>query len=305
MIKKITILTFLLIFTVFSVAATVADPNSPPASGEAIDSDNQTDSDKTETADENPPKPNPFNKMCEGVLNSEFISDSGNVDYEYLRRSRSQLYEITRKFKTIEVDDYLSWELEEQVAFWINAHNICTLELIINNYPIKASRFRMIFYPSKSIMQISGARNNNYFEIMGREYSLEEMEKFALELYGDPRVLFGINYGALGSPPLRNEPYLAHQLEKQLDNQARRFLGRKNGFYIDSAQLYISPIFEWNIDSFVEYYGTDIRYRAHPKQTRAIFNFIEEYKGLGWSRILESDKFRLRYQKFDWRLNGN
>lgn len=247
---------------------------------------------------------NPFNQACAGVLNGDFIAENGTVDYKLLRRKRSDLYDISRSFKTIDIEEFLSWELEIQVAFWINVHNICTLELVIDNYPIQSSRFKLIFYPAKSVMQISGARDSNYFEVMGREYSLEEIEANILELYGDPRVLFALNYAAVGSAPLRSEPYNGPMLEQQLDNQVRRFLGRRTGFYIDGSKLYLSPIFDWHIDRFFEYYGTNVRYRAHSEETRAIFHFIEQFKGLGWSRILESKKFKLRYQRFDWRLNG-
>ncbi|MFI4911413.1 MAG: DUF547 domain-containing protein [Sedimentisphaeraceae bacterium JB056] len=247
---------------------------------------------------------NPMNAMCGAVLNAEYISDSGDVDYALLRRKRSDLYNVTKDFRSLKVEDYLTWDNDVQLAFWINVHNLYTLELIINNYPIEPSRFKLIFYPAQSIMQISGARESNYFGVMGREYSLEEMEDNILELYGDPRVLFALTYASIGSPPMRSEPYNGPMLEDQLDNQVRRFLGRRSGFYIDRSKLYISPIFEWNIDRFVEYYGIDTRYRAHDEETRAIFNFIEQFKGLSWSRILESDKFRLEYQKFDWRLNG-
>ena len=246
---------------------------------------------------------NTLNSKCRGVLNNEFIDDGGYVDYKLLRRKRSQLYDIVREFEKLEVDQYIKWESDDQTAFWINAHNIMTMKLIVDNYPIQSSRFKLIFYPGNSIMQIDGARQSNYFNIMGREYSLEELEKNVLELYKDPRVLFALNYASLGSAPMRNEPYIGRELETQIDNQVRKLLVRRTGFYIDKSVLSLSPIFEWHIKEFTEYYGTDVRYRAHPKETRAIFNFIEKFKGQGWSKILESDKFELRYQNFDWRLN--
>jgi hypothetical protein len=247
---------------------------------------------------------NPVNELCGNVLNEEYISDSGHVDYAFLRRKRSDLYKVTAQFRSLEVEKYLEWSNDEQVAFWINVHNIYTLELIVNNYPIEPSRFRLIFYPAKSIMQISGARDKNYFGVMGREYSLEEMQKNILELYGDPRILFALSYAAKGTAPLRNEPYNAPMLEQQLDNQVRRFLGRRTGFYIDKSTVYLSPIFDWHSDLFIEYYGTDVRYRSHNEKARAMFNFIEQFKGISWSRILESDKFRLKFDRFDWQLNG-
>lgn len=262
-----------------------ADPNSP-AEPEA-----EGKKDKT------------LNPVCAGVLNGEFIDENGLVDYALLRRRRAEIYPIKRDFEALEVKDYIGWEFEDQVAFWINVHNVCTLDLIVDHYPIQPSRIRMIFYPANSIMQISGARDSFYFNVMGREYSLEEIEDNILELYQDPRVLFALSYASLGSAPLRNEPYLGVKLEKQLDNQVRRFLGRRAGMYIDRSQLHLSPIFEWNIDLFVDTYGIDTVYRSHKPETRAIFNFIEQFKGAGWARILAGDKFKLKYERFDWRLN--
>ncbi len=292
MIKKL-IITAIIFASAIVIAADNAvegDPNSvAPATVER-----QDDADVVEDA---------FNLLCGEVLNKEFVDEGGYVDYKLLRRKRSQLYAIVTKFEYLPVDEYIKWESEDQVAFWINAHNIFTLQLITDNYPIVSSRFKLIFYPANSIMQINGARQSNYFNVMGREYSLSEIEKNVLELYKDPRVLFGLNYAAMGSAPLKNEPYTGKKLEIQLDNQVRKLLSRTTGFYIDRSQLSLSPIFQWYKTEFVEYYGTDIKYRSHPKETRAIFNFIEKFKGPGWSNILESDKFKLSYRNFDWRLN--
>lgn len=311
MIKKLIIP--VMIFAWASVIAAdntdIGDPNTAPAvdveqnSGllelviAATDPNNGGSQDDDGYAD------NTFNPLCRAILNQEFIDEGGYVDYKLLRRKRSQLYAISRELEKLEVEEYLSWETEDQIAFWINVHNILTMQLVTDNYPIVSSRFKLIFYPANSIMQINGARQKNYFNVMGREYSLEEIEKNVLDIYKDPRVLFAFTYAAVGSAPLRNEPYTGRKLETQLDNQVRKLLSRKSGFFIDGSQLSLSPIFEWHIKEFVEFYGTDIKYRSHPRDTRAIFNFIEKFKGLGWSSVLESDKFRLRYQSFDWRLN--
>lgn len=286
-----------------NVETSGAEPNSIAAPAAAVIDAPAADPNSLRPLPDDTRSDNTLNAVCGQILNNEFIDDSGAVDYKLLRRKRSQLYSIVREFEVLDVQEYLTWETEDQTAFWINVHNILTLKLITDNYPIEPSRLKMIFYPANSIMQITGARQSNYYNVMGREYSLEEIEENVLELYKDPRVLFALNYAAWGSAPLRNEQYTGKKLETQLDNQVRKMLGRRNGFFIDKSELNLTPIFDWNIKAFVEFYGTNIKYRAHTEQTRAIFNFIEKFKGVGWSNVLESDKFKLKYQNFDWRLN--
>ena len=98
---------------------------------------------------------------------------------------------------------------------------------------------------------------------------------------------------AKGCPPLRSEPYVGSQLDKQLDDQARRFLGnpKKNRFEVETQTLWLSPIFKWYEEDFTRSAGSlDIYVKPYlPEPSR-----IE---------LDKAENVRVRHTDYDWDLN--
>jgi hypothetical protein len=195
------------------------------------------------------------------------------------------------------------------LAFWINAYNVCTVKGIIENYPIKPSRFMLLFYPANSVMHIRMLRSETYFTIMGLQYTLDEIEKdVLLARFEEPRACFAINYGTLGSAPLRNEPYIGKVLEKQLDGQIRSYLALADGLRIDETNgaVYLSPIFkmyQWRQNAFLKRYGTNKLFRNREPFDRAILNFIKDYVSDANAQFLKRKEYSIEYIRYNWQLN--
>ncbi len=242
-------------------------------------------------------------------LLKEYANQQGLVNYAKLRRYRSQLNDAVEKFANLAPEVYITWSQNEKIAFWTNAYNICTLKGIIDNYPIKPSRFMLLFYPANSIMHIQGLRNKTYFMIMGIQYTLEEIERdILLGRFEEPRVLFAISYGTMSSPALRNEPYLGKVLEKQLDRQAKNFLARTDAFKIDETGgiVYISPIFNmypWRETILLKRYDTNQLFRRHQPLDRAILNLIKDYVSPANADFLKRKEYSVEYIRYNWQLN--
>lgn len=249
-----------------------------------------------------------FNLGFAGIL-KEYVDAQGLVNYSKLRRLRVELNQAVEKLAGLKPEVHITWSRDEKLAFWINAYNICTLKGIIENYPIKPSRFMLLFYPADSVMHIRGLRSETYFTIMGLQYTLDEIEKdVLLARFEEPRACFAVNYGTLGSAPLRNEPYLGKLLEKQLDGQIRDYFARPASLKIDESNnvVYLSPIFKmykWHEDAFLKRYGTDKLFRNREPYDRAILNFIKDYVSDANAQFLKRKEYSIEYIKYNWQLN--
>ena len=215
-------------------------------------------------------------KTCDAFL-SKHVNENGTVNYAKLRRKRSDLFNAVRVIQQVEPLEYLQWTDDEKVAFWINAYNIFTLKLVIDNYPIEA-RWYMILYPANCIMQIPKGRQKLFFDIIGLEYSIREIEfEMLLDRFEDLRVIFALTYASNSGAFLSNRAYTPSKLDEQLDEQVRRFLSSDRGLKIDRKKniVYISGIFNWYKKYFIaSKYSQTKKFRKHPEYIRSYLNFI-------------------------------
>ncbi|MGR9053752.1 MAG: DUF547 domain-containing protein, partial [Gammaproteobacteria bacterium] len=93
-------------------------------------------------------------------------------------------------------------------------------------------------------------------ELGGRSVTLGEVEHEILRPMGEPRIHLAIVCASLSCPDLRAEPYTAVLLNKQLDDQAVKFLGnRAKGLRIEQDKIAVSKIFDWFEEDFKSYGG--------------------------------------------------
>ena len=240
-----------------------------------------------------------------GFFNS-YIDDKGMVDYKRLRPKRLELIQILREFDQLAPKEYDSWPKAEKIAFWINAYNLCTVKVIIDNYPIQASRYMTIFYPANSIRQISKPWTKYDFSIMQVKYTLREIDRrILLRQFDEPKVCFALSYASLDGPRLRNEAYTGRKLEQQLDQQVRSLIENKRGFNIDreEGKVYLSATFKWYANVLGRRFATDRKFIDQQPDVRTALNFISNYVSRADVDYLERKAYSVEYLKFDWTLN--
>lgn len=105
--------------------------------------------------------------------------------------------------------------------------------------------------------------------------------------------------GASSCPRLRPEAYTAKDIDRQLDEEARRWVQtgrtkdgeRKN--YLDrrKAVLYASKIFDW----FEEDFGGN---------EEGVLDFVKRYASASDREFLEENRVKVKYLTYSWRLNS-
>ncbi len=236
----------------------------------------------------------PFNYKNYNLILKEYVNSQGLVDYKKLKENRQQLDEFNSTIGAVSTSTYNYWTDSEKIAFLINAYNSITLESIIDNYP------------TKSIRNIIGVWKIRKFDVAGEKMTLDHIEHQILRKeFNQPGIHVALVCAAISCPPLRQEAYTGKQLEKQLDDQAKKFLGNSQGFRVDSQNnaIYLSSIFKWFGEDFEKNYGQTENIEGLNKTETAIVNYASQYVNSQAQKFLEKGGYKVKYSNYDWSLN--
>lgn len=171
-----------------------------------------------------------------------FVSEAG-VDYAALREHTEPLDRFLTEHARISFDEYQSFSREQQMAFLLNLYNAATLRLALHHWPIE------------SLREIGGLFRSpwtvKFISLFDRTVSLGQILHDILRPeFRDPRVHFALSNAARGGPELSDEPFVAENLNEQLDRQTELFLRRVDINRFEDGVLYVSPIFRWYENDF-------------------------------------------------------
>lgn len=216
------------------------------------------------------------NEIYANVLGS--YVENGLVDYAGLKSNPEDLNQYLKQTSSVSKNVFDSWTESEQLAFLINLYNAQTLDLIIDNYPVKSI---------KDISKKSGGPwEEPVVNLFGEKTTLNALEHEVIRKnYPEPRVHFALVCAAMGCPVLINEPYEGETLESQLELQTKIFLGdnNKNSINTDKKILMLSPIFDWFKQDFIAKSGSVIEFVNPYFDNQANKKFIIKYSHYDWS----------------------
>lgn len=199
------------------------------------------------------------------------VSAEGNVNYKGIKAEHAKLKEYLTLLESSHPDD--SWPKDERMAYWINAYNAYTIELILQRWPVS------------SIKDIKDPWHQKIIKIQGITYDLDAIEhKILRAKFNDSRIHFAIVCASFSCPQLRNEAYTADKLSSQLIEQAKKFINDPKRNKITADAVKISKIFSWFKDDFT-------------KMTTLI-GYINKY-----SKVKANAKAKVSYLKYNWELN--
>jgi DNA-binding transcriptional ArsR family regulator len=181
---------------------------------------------------------------------------ASQLNYAEIARERSALRQYLESLSRVSEAELNAWARPERMAFLINAYNAYTIEKILTRYP-----------DIKSIWDFGKFFGNpfrdEFFSLLGRKMSLDGIEHETLRKhYKDPRVHYAVNCASVGCPMLREEAYVAARLERQLDEQAVRFLSDRSRNRLRDGLLEVSKIFDWYKEDFEPRSEYFLRYAA-------------------------------------------
>jgi len=176
----------------------------------------------------------------------DYVSEDGNVDYRGLQNNRQILADYLQHLSANPPLD--TWPKADQLAYWINAYNAFTIQLIIDHYPIKS-----IKDISDGLPMINSPWDIKFFKIGGVDFDLNTIEHEILrKQFDEPRIHFAINCASFSCPKLRNEAFTADNLDEQLELQALAFINNPEQNIINDSTTQVSLIFNWFKSDFTK-----------------------------------------------------
>ncbi len=256
--------------------------------------------------DSNSPSISLFDNTDYAALLSAYVDVHGKVDYKGLKANRETIDRFADSLTSLEPTVYAKWKRDRQIAFWINAYNVLTLKSIIDHYPIKAGILGGLRFPKNSIRQISGVWDKRTHPVMGESMTLDHIEHEILrQQFAEPGIHMALVCASIGCPFLRTEPFTGERLHAQLNDQTGKFLKDRTKFRIDrrAGRVYLSPIFKWFGEDFIQKYLPDQGFSNKKDAERSVLNFIANHSEETNRNYLSKESYSIRYLDYDWSLN--
>lgn len=207
------------------------------------------------------------------ILLKKYVDKNGNVNYKDWANNKEPLKKYLTYLSANEPQD--SWPTAELLAYYINTYNAYTVDLILDNYPLK------------SIKDISGPWTKAIIPIGNKKISLGGLENSILRKMNEPRIHFAINCASISCPKLLNEAYFPETLEAQLDLVTRQFINSDKN-EISANQLKLSNIFNW--------YEKDFIFENSPN----LVAYIQKYTH---KKMLINPEATVTFLEYNWNLN--
>jgi len=182
---------------------------------------------------------------------------------------------------------------DAQLAFWINAYNAYTLQLVASVDGVTTIR-EITGLGTKGDPETAQPWDQPIAHIGGKAYTLNQVEHEIIRPeFGDARIHFALVCAAYSCPQLRSEAYVAERLDAQLNEQGRWFLEHRNAIDPRTRTAGLSQLFTW----FAEDFGADqnaiLRYAADFVKNPAAANSLRN----------EPQRWKVSYLDYDWTLN--
>lgn len=228
-------------------------------------------------------------------LLKKYVSN-GDVNYREMCKD-PHLERVMAGFRSV---DASTIETREQgLAFWINAYNAFTLDVICLGYPVESINDLHGaggLYTSTALGQTVWKIHK--FPIGNQQYTLDGIEHEILRpKYDDYRIHAGIVCASISCPLLRNEAFVPERVDAQLDEQMKEFLESdvRNRLDAERKTIYLSKIFKW--------FEKDFTGKGRP-----LMEVLWKYLPQDWKQELGSMEnvkahWRVDYLPYDWSLN--
>lgn len=224
----------------------------------------------------------------------------GLVDYVGIERDRALLDCSLRAAAEAPPETLRALTAPRQLAFYLNAYNLATIDLILRFRQERVGRL-------KSIQEIPGAWSRYSWKIAATNRTLDELEHRVIRLeFSEPRVHMALVCASRSCPPLPSTAFSGERLEMELDRAAREFVNdaSRNRFTPSAGRIRISKIFDWYGGDFVGHYRDQALDWLYGEKNGAVLAFASRYLPEETVRALRLKEAAIDYLPYDWSLNS-
>ena len=154
--------------------------------------------------------------------------------------------------KTADIVDIQSLSRNEQLAFWINLHNVAMVEQIANAWPVRQPREIKV-----GGVPLDEAR---FIAVEGIKLSPRDIrEQIVYRHWKDPVVMYGFWRGEIGGPSLQKEAFNADNVARLLTRGAADFVNSLRGTQEGGGRLQVSEHYREAAPFFFPDFEKDLR----------------------------------------------
>lgn len=173
------------------------------------------------------------------------------IFHEFKQDHRDSLLAIRKDLEAI--PDFMPLEnfsKNEQLAYWLNLHNVAVMLEVAEEYPIK------------NIKRLASGRKGIWdkqtMSIGGVPTSIRDIEKHVVTNWNHPLVLYGFFMGTIGGPNIQGEAFTGENVVEALQKNAVRFVNSLRGFRLWGGSGRVSDHYELG-EHFFPDFAEDIK----------------------------------------------
>ena len=194
-------------------------------------------------------------------LSHYLITDRAGINrVRYGQVSHSDHCALKSYLQQLQCFDTRTLNRNEQLACWFNLYNARTVDIVLDNYPIRSIRqVKQKFTDFVGPFDDPGAVN-----VLGKSLSLNDIESGIVRpVWNDPRIHYALNCASYGCPNLSPTAWTAANLDQRLDGAAYEYINSNRAVKGGLAGVRLAKIYKWYKDDFG---GTDQAVLHHIRQ---------------------------------------
>ncbi|MBT8427438.1 MAG: DUF547 domain-containing protein [Erythrobacter sp.] len=187
---------------------------------------------------------------------SRYRLEGNRVVFSFLEdEALAPLFEYRQDLERIAAEiDIATLPRNEQLAFWMNLHNVAVIEQIGRNYP-SASPSRMKLGPDKTSLDTT-----RFINVGGVAMSPRDIRtRIVFPNWNDPDVIYGFFRGEIGGPSIQRRAFTGTNVDELLDVSAREFVNSLRGVEGYGKNLLVSAVYEEAAPFYFPQMGADLK----------------------------------------------
>jgi len=217
------------------------------------------------------------------VVLDKFVDDQGRVAFAELANDRHDLDQFVGYLARINpANAPHEFDTSEKVmAYHINAYNALAMHGVIEKgIPTDFDSFfrRAGFFKFRKVI------------VGGQKTSLYDYENKVIRPLGEPRVHFALNCMVRDCPRLPRKPFVADELDRQLQAATLYFFGNDKHLRIenDKREVLVSEILRFYTEDFIQ-----------SNKQQDLIEYINQYR----ADVIPAD-YKVRFIPYDWTINN-
>lgn len=178
-------------------------------------------------------------------------SESNRVFYHAISvEGTDQLTSLRQGMEAFtQTDDFASMTDNQELAFWLNFHNLAVIEYVAQNYPMRNAQ-----------QMVDPHLDEKVLSVFGEPWSIRQIEKYVIEKWQNPSVIYGFHRGYIGSPNIRRKGYTGLNVWASIGKNAKDFVNSLRGVQFWGSQAKVS-VFYRDFEELFPGFGDN--FRAH------------------------------------------